>query len=285
MQGAWKVVKMEKGKHSSLPDAQLVLLDGRACEIFGMEWRDHLINSYSVDPTKSPKTIDLRFYSAGIVGELDSLGIYEFDGERLKLCLTKHLSTLDSDQRPKTLAIDVNSADASYLLEREIPSADFKLLQGYWVIDTELEEGKAISQVPRRHLKFLFNEHHRMVSWQGIEPGTPCGGAYLLDTTKTPARITMFVSELVEIDGAYYPRSMALIGIYKVEKDRLTIAYRYGNASTSVPDKFESTPDSGVKLLELKKEQPKSNASSATSPSAEPIKPAEAKQADVNFPR
>jgi RND family efflux transporter MFP subunit len=253
LQGKWKVVEFKKGKESSFEDARLVMLDGRACEIMGMEWQEHLLKAYNIDPTKSPKTIDLlTFNSVGQGGELASHGIYEFDGEHLKLCFRTYIRTLSSDQRPNSFTVDLNSGDACYVLEREQPLADDKLLQGDWNVVSDIEEGKSLAVDPLRNLKLRFADH-KTVKWQDATT-LGCGGSYVLDPTTTPPRITIFTQDWHQSDGIYRPGSAAFIGIYRFDGDKLTIAYRKSGAA---PEKFESTPGSGVTLLELKQSESK----------------------------
>ena len=57
-----------------------------------------------------------------------------------------------------------------------------------------------------------------------------------------------------------------LLGIYKLDGDRLTLAYHQGEPR---PEKFESKPGSGVTLLVLEKKKPAAGVSpsrSATEP-------------------
>ena len=99
----------------------------------------------------------LRFNSVGQGGEIRFLGIYDFEGEHLKIRLTRYLRELNNDQRPNSFAIDPNSEDVIYVLEREQPSADFKLLQGYWDTIAHLEDGKPISDLPHETPQPLYS--------------------------------------------------------------------------------------------------------------------------------
>jgi uncharacterized protein (TIGR03067 family) len=130
MQGPWKVMRVEKGKESSCPDARIIIYKNGIINVMGMGKLDHICRSFKIDPTKSPKTIDLL--SSNSTSPDGFGGIYDFGGEQMKICLTKHIPQLNNDQRPKNFTIDPNSADTLYVLEREQLSADDQLLQGGW---------------------------------------------------------------------------------------------------------------------------------------------------------
>jgi hypothetical protein len=86
-----------------------------------------------------------------------------------------------------------------------------------------------------------------------------------LDTSKQPNTIA-FVS--------YDPnerKKHEFLGIYKFDGDRLQIAFGKDNQP---PEKFESTPDSGITLLVLQKAKPKP----ASGPSINPLSQPDSKQ-------
>jgi uncharacterized protein (TIGR03067 family) len=210
LEGFWKVVRVEKGKESQFKDARLFIIDGRACQIMDLDWEgSNSTTAYSIDPTKTPKTIDLpNFNSSGQGGESSALGIYEFDGQQLKICFSKRLRELTSDQRPKSFAIDPNSADTLYVLEREQPSADDKLLKGDWEVVSQIKDGKTLSDDPMRYSKWQFADHS-LVTWQN--GASPCGGKYVLDATVQPARITADAQAFSESENFYLPGRVLLV--------------------------------------------------------------------------
>ena len=88
-QGAWQGVS-GKSKGSKVPDdlikqTEFVFAgDKLAVKTSGLP-RDA---AYRIDPTVDPKSIDISF-SEGSGKEKTLYGIYEFDGDHLKLCLTR----------------------------------------------------------------------------------------------------------------------------------------------------------------------------------------------------
>jgi uncharacterized protein (TIGR03067 family) len=81
IQGSWKVVAAEdsgeKAPKEALKDLKWVITKDKITYKFAektTEW------SYKLDPTTTPKWIDLT------EGERTTLGIYELDGDNLKIC-------------------------------------------------------------------------------------------------------------------------------------------------------------------------------------------------------
>ena len=87
---------------------------------------------------------------------------------------------------------------------------------------------------------------------------------YILDSAKQPKGITL--SEFRWRDEKGNVKKQEFPGIYKLDGDRLTIAYRLGGPR---PEKFESVPGSGVTLLVL--ERPKPAAEPGGAPAPEPL--------------
>jgi RNA polymerase sigma-70 factor (ECF subfamily) len=84
LQGAWVAESGETGGQKVGQEkvkAVKITFEGDKIEIVGL-MQDKGKGTFTLDPTKKPKTIDLR-----IPGEEDVAGIYEFDGKTFKLCL------------------------------------------------------------------------------------------------------------------------------------------------------------------------------------------------------
>ena len=70
---------------------------------------------YQLDPSKSPATLDLMPVNAEIVL---APGIYEWEGERLKICLVQKLEGVTADQRPKNFDVTPESRKVCFSLRR-----------------------------------------------------------------------------------------------------------------------------------------------------------------------
>jgi uncharacterized protein (TIGR03067 family) len=86
LEGAWSMVSLEVNANlTSEEDAKNFKL-----EVAGDKWNvsinDHTIEAtYRVDPTKSPKEIDLTYLEGPIKGQ-PIAGIYLLEGDTLKMC-------------------------------------------------------------------------------------------------------------------------------------------------------------------------------------------------------
>jgi len=74
--------------------------------------------TFSIDPGKNPKTIDIKFTEGPEKGNT-SLGIYELDGEDFKLCLT-----VTAKDRPTEFAAKAKSGLGLETLKREKAKKD-----------------------------------------------------------------------------------------------------------------------------------------------------------------
>jgi uncharacterized protein (TIGR03067 family) len=283
LQVRWKIVRVEEGKAADLswtvfPYAYLGsptfkpgmkpaigdLLDfrnKRTMEIVTFSDGTDATFSYKIDPRSSPKTIDLlqptpesqakhrpgdKEYQEAVV----ALGIYEIDGDRLRICLTRYEPSVKSDQRPKTLTIDPNSGNTLFVLQRYRLSEDEQAMQGNWSITTLFDNGRPVPPTELDSPKgirysFFGNTAYPFIDVH-IDSHRYSGAPYVLAPAKQPKAITIsrynaFVSP---------PEKREWLGIYRFEDDKLTIAYRQNGPR---PEKFESTPGSGVTLLVLGK--------------------------------
>ena len=266
LQGQWKVVRVETGEHA---DATLmnqgVTVDASGIKYlaFGerqLELRDSVNGpfipnlEYSVDPTAEPKAIDFREQSSPQRrGDLVASGIYKIDGNRLTLCLAKYLPALESQQRPRDFTIVPNSSNVLLTLERHRPSEDERALSTPmgrdWGVVGVIDNGES---VPAAGL-------HCQIFNQGLEivAGPPSNrllawGAFDLEPASTPKAIT--ITPLKQVaerpDRPWSQWTGQLQGIYKLDGDGLTIAYRKNGPP---PAAFESTPGSGVTLMVLRR--------------------------------
>ncbi len=254
LQGQWKTIRQENGGNG---DAQ-VLNSLNLHSISRLRFQQNtavfvnlgdaqaLITNFSDDPTSSPKTIDIHKDNDPQKGQLIALGIYEFEGDLLKICLTKYQPSFSKDdQRPKSFAIDPKLSDTLVTLERYRPSEEEKKLLGHWAFANYVKNGDPApdEQLIGKTCEFkdcFFSIHEEnrggyIAHW----------GPFFLDESKEPKQITFYAQMS---DYAY--AHTQIHGIYKIEGDRLTIAF---HKDGQLPEKFESIPDSGISLLELKR--------------------------------
>ena len=113
--------------------------------------------------------------------DLSAVGIYQIDGDKLKICLARYLSCVKGDQRPKSFAIAPDSGDILFVLERFRPSQDDKAIEGDWTVVSHTENGKPIED---DGASYSFHN-------DSIGDGFGAKGPYDLDATKQPRQITI----------------------------------------------------------------------------------------------
>jgi uncharacterized protein (TIGR03067 family) len=262
LQGKWKIVRLEKGKGANQTWGQILqsrLAGGRGdwgadpadTDRFEFQQQDpdilvvkgRLAQSrlirFRIDPGATPKTIDLfelDGHQRGMYRPL-GLGIYEIEPDRLKICLTGNVPSLqERAQRPTSFVVDPDSANVLFVLERYTPPEEERTVRGWWEIVTHVKDGQTVSHTgPAIFRRWGFfddvvttNEERRL--------------RFVLNAATQPKQITMVGWGEQHLNG-----------IYKLNGDRLTIAYRTNGPR---PEKFESTPSSGVTLLELQRAKP-----------------------------
>jgi uncharacterized protein (TIGR03067 family) len=113
LQGSWEVLEFEvSGK--PLPEQFLqkvkVVFAGDKFK-FDSGKPQNKDATFKIDPTKKPKQITITSEEKG--GKMDLLGIYEFDGDKLKLCLHA------SGERPTEFKSTPETKSLRMLLKKE----------------------------------------------------------------------------------------------------------------------------------------------------------------------
>ncbi|MGA2257216.1 MAG: TIGR03067 domain-containing protein, partial [Thermoguttaceae bacterium] len=274
LQGRWRVVRVEKGGNADSMMTGMVGFDGShenpanagygwltfeggSLDILDYTRIEFSVYDYEIDPTPATKTINL-VQDMGVpraqIREPTILGIYEIDGDRLRLCLARRLPEVKLEQRPKQFAVDRNSGNILILLDRDHPSDDEKAIQGEWKVIGQTDDGKPASAEFLQSLTGSWSEIGFAISAPGMRDilfNGPC----VLDAAKNPKTITIRAQIEVKSGQGSKTEWHEFFGIYKIENDRLQIAYRRDGPR---PEKFESTPGSGVTLWVF--ERPKAHA-------------------------
>jgi uncharacterized protein (TIGR03067 family) len=109
-EGTWALVSLEiDGKPAERPFDKVVIKDDKATFSLG----DKVIVevTFSVDPTKNPKTMDATTTSGPDKGK-KTFCIYELDGDNLKVCMP------EGEQRPKELSAKEGSKCSLFVWKR-----------------------------------------------------------------------------------------------------------------------------------------------------------------------
>jgi uncharacterized protein (TIGR03067 family) len=126
---------------------------------------------------------------------------------------------------------------------KDPPRKDPPTLVGEWVGETA-EAGGMPRPAPPGGVTMEFTADGKVVVREGAKP--PRTGAYTADPKKSPAEI-----DLTWSSGG---QEVALVGIYKVEGDTLTLCLSVGGKR---PAKFESPAGTDRMLMTFKRAKPK----------------------------
>ncbi len=268
LQGKWKVVRVEKGKGADQAWGRILQWwgwgrgdwDADPSNTYRFEFHDRdagslvihsrlpqtLIIQFRIDPRATPKTIDfygLDSYRPGTDGRV-GLGIYEIEPNRLRICLTGNMPGFQGKaQRPTGFSVSRDSANILFVLEPYTPPPELQTVAGTWEIVTHIKDGEAVSHAgPPIFRRWTF-------FGDLVTMNDERSGRFVLNATTQPKQITWAGWEGVneKITEQHFN------GIYKLDGDRLTIAYRQDGPR---PEKFESPHGSGVTLLELERPKP-----------------------------
>jgi uncharacterized protein (TIGR03067 family) len=116
--GKWSAVSFSEGGKAapseSIKDVKLNFDDRTYTNLLGTEVVEE--GGYKVDPSKSPKTIDLEIKKGPDAGK-KQLGIYKIEGGRLTFVFARP----GSDDRPKSFTIERDSPLVELVLEKTKP--------------------------------------------------------------------------------------------------------------------------------------------------------------------
>jgi uncharacterized protein (TIGR03067 family) len=202
---------------------------------------------YRLNPAAKTKMIDLQ-PPENVFGFV-SYGIYEWEGGNLKICTSSLQGSLGrnppkaSDRRPTEFWAELNSVKELLVLRRvadAVVTDDEKAIQGTWQVEEAPEAaggvvgftrgGRVVFSRDGMSMSFTHTEKNEM-DGRLVSYGVTYG--YVLDPTAAPKRI--------DIVATGTPSLSPLYGVYKLNRDRLTIAF------TAIPaEGVEEAPPSTV---------------------------------------
>ncbi|QDU75314.1 Serine/threonine-protein kinase PknB [Bremerella volcania] len=237
IQGTWQVTYSEDSGRIA-PQELLAnlrfIIDGQTLttEIAGRK----SVSTYKLDPTSTPKMIDLTENGRS------KLGIYDLDGDTLRICIAE-----TGKQRPAAFDSQPNSAnDVVIMLKRIHPAVaaaplatdvprvtDLDRIQGNWGVTSQLVDGEAIDRNWEKDVIYYMVSGYEVDLIGGSEIDH---AKFRLDATKSPKTI-----DIRHEDGTVER------GIYEVEGESLVICSAKPGAKDR-PTSLESKKGSGTTL-------------------------------------
>jgi uncharacterized protein (TIGR03067 family) len=182
---------------------------------------------FRLDPTKTPKIIEVRSGSKRIAG------IYALNNNHLKICFNEKAG----GDPPSDFRAKPESGWVLYVLERVQAGSDVSQVQGKWYL-TLMQVNGETSDTTNRTAVFTGNTFRIFVGDVRSEPAP-----FRLQPSKTPKGIRLRLdSEMRD-------------GIYDLDNNKLRICFS-GKADAPSPDKFESKPGTGHVLYVFQRAKP-----------------------------
>jgi uncharacterized protein (TIGR03067 family) len=196
----------------------------------------------TIDPTSSPRAIDLTFTEGDDKGRT-SLGIYEIDGDTFRLC-----RATPGQPRPSAFASEPGSGLALMSYRRDAADAkeeairaELKRFEGTWRFVSMEVGGKA---APEEALQSKL-----VIKGDQFTVPTPMGdmrGIFKVDPTVSPKTLDVTFTEGAN-EGKVH------LGIYELEGDTYKVCMAHPGKPR--PTRFVSLPDSDDVLEVLKREK------------------------------
>ncbi|HYH66992.1 MAG TPA: TIGR03067 domain-containing protein [Urbifossiella sp.] len=224
--------------------------------------------AYKLDPTRSPKEIDLRRDDKA-EAEADP-GIYVLEGDTLRVAMGKGFKKtrpkdLTPGKDPVELLVFMRPAAAAAMRAekaRQTAAAaetDTAALQGEWTVVSVEHQGQVITEVAKRGLKSFIFDGSKVI--QAGEDGRTSAATYTLDPLQMPKAI-----DLTLLDAP--PKARPMPGVYRLEGDTLRLCINEHGQGR--PPDFQTTGRD--KLITYVLERPKAPPIVTEPPPGEPEK-------------
>jgi uncharacterized protein (TIGR03067 family) len=214
LQGTWKgILGMQRGRRVNDEEVKqaTVKFIGNTIHV-SVPWENIGKGTFELDARRTPKRIAVTYGEPG--KRKTSRGVYTLDGDILRLCIGA----------PEEGAIEDIGTDAGIdiTLRRETTAlSDMDLFQGTWrAIHVEAEGVPAIPDEVLKRESATLSITGNTVLWQ-VVPSIPnaqlqFNGIFHLDPTKQPKTVDFFYLD---------KDARALLGIYRLENDKLTLCW------------------------------------------------------------
>jgi RNA polymerase sigma factor (sigma-70 family) len=245
LQGYWDAVSVTKdGEELGAEEREAVHVRFKGDEITFYPIRDKARVTFRLDPASSPKAITLTEQEGDDKGA-SVPGIYELNGDRLKLCIVMKKS---GAVRP-TEFVSPRGEDLLLLdLKREPKQVaeDKEKIQGTWQAVKMESEGREATEDEVKKGKFV-------IKGDKLTTVRPDGFTSESDITIDPAQRPKTI-DLVPQTGPDTEKGKTFRGIYKLDGDTLILCMN--GPEMERPKEFKTEAGTQVMLITLKREAP-----------------------------
>jgi RNA polymerase sigma-70 factor (ECF subfamily) len=230
LDGTWVA---ESGEHGGKKAAEefvqkcKIVIAGDKITLAGLvrgEKEDGVEGTFKVDPTAKPKTIDIS-----LANREDVVGIYELDGDTLKVCLVESKGNTRPTEFGGTGQQVLIVLKRSKVVADDKPKADTDKLDGTWAAVSREHGGKTMSEELVQKCKVVISGDK--ITLEGLTNGRPEGidGTFKLDPTAKPKAIDL-----------HFPDWVDTVGIYELDGDSLKLCIVESMGNTR-PTEFKGT--------------------------------------------
>ncbi|HEV3146633.1 MAG TPA: TIGR03067 domain-containing protein, partial [Gemmataceae bacterium] len=205
----------------------------------------------TVNPQENPKQITISTDAK----EALLAGVYRFEGDKLRICYTLNAKP---EQIPREFATKPGQEwPQMMVLKRQPPGepSDKDRLQGTWLAVEVAGDGNALAKIPPGARTLMTFDGDKAKLLVGLydptaqdwwKPPTVLEGVVSLDATKEPRRLSLFT-----VGG----QRENLIGIYRLDGDRLDLCFDCNPAKIDFPAEFKTKPGSPFKHMVLRRQR------------------------------
>ncbi len=244
LQGRWNVVALEIDGNK-LPEGIFggarIMIDGNRFTTIAMGATYE--GTFSVDSSKTPRTVDLNFSSGPEKGNT-SRGIYELEGDTWKLCLT-----ISNTERPAKFATSPDSGHALEILVRDegkvatseveeaaaegMVSDPAPEIEGEWTMVSGVRDGHPIDERMVKSGKRTAKGNETTVSFGGQ---MVLRANYAVNKSAVPHHI-----DYLHTSGMFTGQRQC--GIYQLDGDLLRLSF--ASSGMARPEDFSARPGDG----------------------------------------